>query len=326
MNFQTRTDLAVEAHELYTEQQRIEHCEGVTVETKRADRITVTCVKINSKSGEEAIGKPCGNYITLELPTLIQKRQEDVEQSVRLLSEELTKLIPVDDDAPVLVAGLGNWQITADSLGPKVVSHLLVTRHMFSHMPEEIEDGVRPVSALSPGVLGLTGIETGEIVRGVVDRVKPKLVIAIDSLASRKLERVSTTIQLSDTGIQPGAGIGNHRMALTEETLGVPVIAIGVPTVVDAATLANDTIDLVIDQLMAESDKGSSFYSLLKEMKSEEKYQLIEGVLTPTFSGNLVVTPKEVDEIIVDIAEIIANAINVSLHTAIGMDDLNKYH
>ena len=235
----------------------------------------------------------------------------------------MKKLFKLKKDDPVLVVGLGNWQITADSLGPKVISSLLVTRHMFELLPEEIEEGVRPVSALSPGVLGLTGIETGEIIKGVTDRVKPALIIAIDSLAARSLGRISTTIQLADTGITPGAGIGNHRQGLTLESLGVPVIAIGVPTVVDAATMANDTIDLIIDHLKANKTTKNSMkcYSI----NHDEKYSLIKQA-QGTELIDLVVTPKEVDEIIEDISEIIANAINIALHESVTLGDLNKYH
>ena len=191
-------------------------------------------------------------------------------------------------------------------------------------MPEELEDGIRPVCALSPGVLGITGIETGEILKGVVSRIKPDLLIVIDALASRKLERVSTTIQLSDTGLTPGSGIGNFRMAINNETMGVPVIAIGVPTVVDAATMANDTIDLVLDKLISQSKSSPQFYKILNNVDKNEKYALINEILTKEYI-NLVVTPKEVDEIIEDISEIIANGINISLHKGVTIDDINKY-
>jgi len=323
--FQKRTDLALEAHEIYRQSESRTDVPGVIVDTEKLDNITITRVHINDERGEDALGKPRGSYVTLEIPSLIHKEQATFEHTIAVLADEIKRLIKLDDDASILVVGLGNWQITADALGPKVVSSLLVTRHMFELMPEEIEQGVRPVCALSPGVLGLTGIETSEIIRGVVEKVKPKLVIAIDSLASRKLERVSTTIQIADTGITPGAGVGNARRGLSYETLGVPVIAIGVPTVVDAATMANDTIDLVIDKLMEQTGTDSSFYQILKNIDRDDKYALIQEVLNPSL-GNLVVTPKEVDEIIEDISEIIANSINIALHKGISLSDLNKYH
>jgi len=224
----------------------------------------------------------------------------------------------------LLVIGLGNWNVTPDALGPKVVSRLMVTRHLLEYVPDQVDEGVRPVCAVSPGVLGITGIETGEIVRGIVDRVKPDVVIAIDALASRKMERVNTTIQIADTGISPGSGVGNKRMELSRETLGVPVIAIGVPTVVDAATMANDTIDLVIDNLIREAKEDSHFYNMLKNIDRNEKYQLIQEVLQP-YVGNLVVTPKEIDDVVDRIAKVIANGLNIALHQGITLNDVNRY-
>ena len=214
--------------------------------------------------------------------------------------------------------------MTSDSLGPKVVSKLMVTRHLIQYVPEEVEEGVRPVCAIAPGVLGITGIETGEIIRGIVDRIRPDCIIAIDSLASRKLDRVNTTIQISDTGISPGSGVGNKRMDLSRETLGVPVIAIGVPTVVDAATIANEVIDLVIDNFMNQPGEGAQFYNMLKNINREDKYQLIQRVLEP-YSGNLIVTPKEIDEVIERLAKVIANGINIAVHQGITLDDVNRY-
>ena len=223
------------------------------------------------------------------------------------------------------MVGLGNRNITADALGPKVVDGLLITRHLFEYMPDDIDDGVMPVCALSPGVLGLTGIETNEIIRGVVDRVKPDLIIAIDALASRSISRVMTTIQLTDTGITPGAGVGNKRGGLCLDTLGVPVIAIGVPTVVDAATMANDTIDMVIDSIKKEVDEKSGFYNVIKNISKTDKYRFIDEVLNKSFT-NLVVTPKEVDEIIDDLAEIISDGINICMHSSINTENVSRYN
>lgn len=183
---------------------------------------------------------------------------------------------------------------------------------------------MRPVCAIAPGVLGITGIETGEIVKGVVEKIKPGLVIAIDALASRKMERVSTTIQISDTGISPGSGVGNKRMELSSNTLGVPVIAIGVPTVVDAATMANDTIDLVLDTMVKEAGQGTDFYNMLKTIDRDEKYELIKEVLSP-YIGNLIVTPKEIDDIIEKISKAVANGLNIALHEGITLADVNRY-
>jgi spore protease len=240
------------------------------------------------------------------------------------MAKELTDLIKLEQDKTALVVGLGNWNVTPDALGPKVVSRLMVTRHLKQMVPDEIEEGIRPVCALSPGVLGLTGIETSEIIQGVVKKIKPDIAIVVDALASRKMSRVSTTIQIGNTGISPGSGVGNKRMGLTQSVLGIPVIAIGVPTVVDAATMANDTIDLVIDNMIEQSENGKEFYNMLKSINRDEKYQLIQEVLSP-YTGDLMVTPKDVDSIIDNISKIIANGINIALHPSIHLNDINKY-
>ncbi len=319
-----RTDLALEAHELYKQKVKNDAVPGVEIDVENDGQLTVTRVHIKNKNGENALRKPVGNYITIEMPELIHKTEQLYEKTVTVLTRELSSLIDINYDAVVLVVGLGNRNITADALGPMVVSQLLITRHLFDLMPEELEDGIRPVCALSPGVLGITGIETGEILKGVCEKVKPDLIIVIDALASRKLERVSTTIQLSNTGLTPGSGIGNVRMGINKKTMGVPVIAIGVPTVVDAATMANDTIDMVIDKLMEQAGENSDFYKILKNLDRNEKYGLIQEVLSKEYV-NLVVTPKEVDEIIEDISEIISNSINAALHESVSTDDINKF-
>lgn len=325
-----RTDLAMEAHELIKERQLKQMAkdtgepEGVDVTNAGTDDIKITRVKVTSPKGEEAIGKPMGNYITLEVPGLRYHQQELYENTCKELAKELTSIIKLNEKDTVLVVGLGNWNVTPDALGPKVVSSLMVTRHLLQYVPEEVDEGVRPVCAIAPGVLGLTGIETGEIVKGIVEKIKPKLVIAIDALASRKMGRVSTTIQLCDTGIAPGAGVGNKRMELNEQSLGVPVIGIGVPTVVDAATMANDTIDLVLDSLIKQADKGTDFYTMLKGLDRDTKYGLIQEVLDP-YIGNLIVTPKEVDDIIERISKVIANGLNIALHKGITLQDVNRY-
>jgi len=321
--FNVRTDLAIEAREIYSEEKKRE-IPGVEVDVKKGEYMTVTAVKVVDKKGEKIIGKPMGTYITIEAPELGNFDQELQDELSKCLAKELTNLIKLDDDKTALVVGLGNWNVTPDALGPKVVSKLMVTRHLKELMPEEIDEGVRPVCALSPGVLGLTGIETGEIIQGVVNKVKPDIVIVVDALASRKMSRVSTTIQIGDTGINPGSGVGNKRMGLNKSLLGVPVIAIGVPTVVDAATMANDTIDLVIDNLIAEAGKDNEFYKMLKNINKNEKYQLIREVLSP-YIGDLMVTPKDIDTIIESISKIIANGINIALHPSIHLKDVNRY-
>ncbi|NLC68407.1 MAG: GPR endopeptidase, partial [Clostridiaceae bacterium] len=243
----------------------------------------------------------------------------------------LARIMNLKEKSTVMVVGLGNWNVTSDSLGPKVVSKLMVTRHLVQYVPEEVEQGVRPVCAIAPGVLGITGMETGEIVRGIVDRIRPDCIIAIDALASRRLDRVNTTIQIADTGISPGSGVGNKRMDLSRETLGVPVIAIGVPTVVDAATIASDVIELAIESLGRQpgsqgmqAGQGLQAFDALKNIDREEKYQLIKKALNP-YTGNLIVTPKEIDEVVDRIAKVIANGINIASHQGITLADVNRY-
>lgn len=331
-----RTDLALEGTELYREEATKEVANeakeqaysgtppGIEVENAGATDIKITRVRVVSPAGEQAIGKPIGNYITIEIPGLKDNDQELYENSCKALAKELASLTKLGENSTVMIVGLGNWNVTPDALGPKVVSSVMVTRHLLQYVPEQVDKGVRPVCAVAPGVLGITGIETGEIVRGIVEKVKPDLVIAIDALASRKMERVSTTIQIADTGISPGSGVGNKRMELSQATLGVPVIAIGVPTVVDAATMANDTIDLVMDSMISHASKGTEFYNMLNGIDRNEKYELIQEVLKP-YIGNLIVTPKEIDEIIERISKVIANGLNIALHQGITLNDVNRY-
>ncbi|MBV7273039.1 GPR endopeptidase [Clostridiaceae bacterium UIB06] len=321
--FIIRTDLAVEAKEIY-EKQNNGNMQGVEVEEDKKGEIKVTTVKITNDIGERMMRKPKGTYITIDMPKLIHYDADTMDEVSKILGENLSDMVKLDDSMTALVVGLGNWNITPDALGPKVVSKLMVTRHLKQLIPDQIDEGIRPVCAIAPGVLGLTGIETGEIIKGVVDKIKPNLIICIDALASRKLERVNSTIQLGNTGISPGSGVGNRRMELSQQTLGIPVIAIGVPTVVDAATMANDTIDLVLDQMINQTQKGGEFYSMLKSIDKEEKQKMITEVLDP-YVGNLMVTPKEVDLVIDSVSKVIANGINIALQPALDLDDINRF-
>jgi spore protease len=319
-----RTDLAIEAREFYTRKENRQDIPGVIMDVDKKQDITVTRVKIVEEVGARILGKPIGNYITIEVPKLRENDRDLQDEVSDTLSKEIGGIIDIQDDSVILVVGLGNWNVTPDALGPRVIEHLLVTRHIKEYIPEQIDEGVRSVCAIAPGVLGITGIETSEIIRGIVDRIKPDLVIAIDALASRKMDRISTTIQLADTGINPGSGVGNNRKELSQSTLGVPVIAIGIPTVVDAATMASDTIDIVIDSLVKESNQGGEFYNMLKSMDKTEQSSLISEALSP-YIGNLMVTPKEIDRLIEDISVVIANGLNIALHPSIDMEEMNRY-
>ncbi len=318
-----RTDLAVENRELY-KQARDQDSGGINVEKEENDSYIVTRIKVLNEEGSANLHKPIGTYITIDVPGL-NKSDEDLKDEIsQVVAKEIKRLAQTKEDSKILIVGLGNWNITPDSLGPKVVERVLVTRQFFVNYKKEIDETVANVAALSPGVMGITGIETGEIVKGVVEKVKPDLVIAVDALASRKMDRISTTIQISDTGINPGAGVGNNRMEFNEKTMGVPVIAIGIPTVVDAATIVNDTLDLIIDSLKTEAKSGSEFYNLLGQISSEEKYTLIQEVLNP-YMKNVVVTPTDIDALVDDLSIIVANGLNMALHPGIDLKDVNRY-
>ena len=324
-SFSVRTDLAIEARELAQQNaQEADRLDGVDVSTKEDPDYFLTHVRIHSEEGSRLMGKPKGDYITLESEKLKENDAECHEKIIKILAENICSLVKFSEDDCILVAGLGNWNITPDALGPKVVSKILVTRHLQGTLPEEIEETVRPVAAVSPGVMGITGIETGEILKGIVDKLHPSLLIAIDALAARRSNRINAAIQMSDTGVAPGAGVGNQRMMLDKESLGIPVIAIGLPTVVDAATLVNDTMDRILEEMMQQTEKGSEFYKTLQSLEQEEKYQMIADILGP-YTGNMFVTPKEVDAVVDRLANIIANAVNIAIHPGVTMEDINKY-
>jgi len=224
-----RTDLALERREIFRKNNNLEEIDGIEIENKEIDpNLKVTKVDITNQNGEQAIGKPIGTYITIDIQKLRLAEEAEIQKSAEILSEELKEIINkhIESKDDILVVGLGNIYVTPDSLGPKVINDIDVTRHIIKYLPQYIDENSRPVSAISPGVLGTTGIETLEILEGVVKEIKPKILIVIDALASRSIERISSTIQLSDTGIVPGAGVGNTRKEISKNTLGIPVIAI----------------------------------------------------------------------------------------------------
>ena len=306
-----RTDLALEATEICEEQSTA--LDGVVVDTKELEDCTVTTVEIINETGSKIMNKEIGKYITLESDLMKFDDDDSREKVINYLKDELIDIFGTDQSKRTLVIGLGNWNITSDALGPRAVSKTLVTRHIFKNYNKDYDDDFSEVAALSPGVMGITGIETVEIVKSIVDKIKPDRVVAIDALASRKMDRVNATIQISTGGIAPGGGVGNKRKALDKSYLGVDVIAVGVPTVVDAATLTIDVLDLAIDNLMEVSKESSGFYTMLKKLKEEEKYQLIKDSLDP-YDKNLIVTPKDIDETIENLAIIISEGLNRSLH------------
>jgi len=301
-----RTDLALENCEQLQDDDALAGVD-VRVEEDEENEITVTWVEITNEEGAASMGKPVGNYITLECAAMQASEPEVHEAISRALASKLAQLHPLKDDATILVVGLGNWQVTPDALGPQVCEKMLVTRHLGEVIPEELHGRVRAVSALRPGVMGITGIETAEILLGVAQRIKPDVIIAVDALAARRTSRINTTIQISDTGINPGAGLGNKRTPINRASMGVHCIGIGVPTVVDAATLVSDAMRNVLDDL-----------------NEHERDTLIRENIAPELEG-LFVTPKTIDAVIARLATIIANALNQALHPGVTAADVHRY-
>ena len=294
MPYSIRSDLALERKELLKDE-----CTGVSSEENHFGDIKITRITVENDEGARRIGKPCGTYTTIELPCISQQSEND-EDARTAISVELTRLLP--KDGPVLVAGLGNSDITPDALGPKTIEKILATRHISGELSRSIGLGeLRPVAAVSPGVLGKTGIETAEILSGIVGRVCPSAVIVIDALASRRLERLGKTVQISNTGIAPGSGVGNRRSEISAASLGVPVISMGVPTVVDALTLAHDI-------LLDDDDKDD------KSEKSSAK-------VFPS-AAEMMVTPREIDTVISGAAQLMALGINCTLHPHLTPEEL----
>lgn len=306
-----RTDLALERNDIYKKQNHIEsEIDGVKVENENKENVDISRVRIIDEKGEQALRKPIGNYVTLDIKNMKLVDEERIEQVATVLSYELKEVIKehVSDTDDILVVGLGNIYVTPDALGPKVVPEIEVTRHILEYMPKAMPEDTRPVSAISPGVLGITGIETMEILKGIVDNVKPKMLIVIDALATRSIERISSSIQIADTGIVPGAGVENKRKEISIKTLGIPVIAIGIPTVVDLASITNDCINLFIENLQQKAMSNS----YLNELKQKDNYEEIKEALIPK-DYNMIVTPKEIDELIENMSNIVARGINKSM-------------
>ena len=283
-----RTDLADERADIFKKNNHIEN--------------NIDGVETNIKEEE--------NIKTIDIKKLKVATDEEIEKYGNILANELKKLVDAHSakQDEILVVGLGNIYVTPDSLGPKVINEIDVTRHILKYMPEALEEGTRSVSAISPGVLGTTGIETLEVITGIVENIKPKLIIVIDALASRSMDRISSSIQLADTGIVPGAGVGNTRKELSENTLHIPVIAVGIPTVVESAVLVNDCLNLFITKLQEEA-KSNEY---LNQLKEQDNYEEIKEALIPE-NYNMIVTPKEIDELIENMKDVVARGINYAV-------------
>lgn len=306
-----RTDLAVERNDIYKKVNNIQsEIDGIEIENESREETDISRIKIINEDGENKLGKPIGNYITLDVKNIKLADDEKIEQIAEVLADELRKVIGehVTDTEDILVVGLGNMYVTPDALGPKVIPHIEITRHILEYMPKVMPEDTRPVSAISPGVLGTTGIETMEVLKGIVDNIHPQLLIVIDALASRSIERISSSIQIADTGIVPGAGVDNKRKEISNKTLGIPVIALGIPTVVDLASITNDCINLFIDNLQQKAMSNS----YLNELKEKDNYEEIKEALIPK-DYNMIVTPKEIDKLIENMSKIISKGINMAL-------------
>ena len=289
-----RTDLAVEAIENHKTAAALPH---VRQSDRTLEGFAVHEVRILSEDAAREIGKPQGRYLTLELDALIRREEDAFPRACKALSTLLHELLPRPNDGPVLIAGLGNRMITPDAIGPQTADHVIATRHLVAQSPAIFADW-RPVSALAPGVLGQTGVETGEVICGVLDRVRPAAVIAVDALAAGRLSRLLRTVQLADTGITPGAGVGNARAALNKETLGVPVIAVGVPTVVDGATLAHE----------------------ISSQLGQPDCEALDDLSQP-----VMITTRDIDREVADISRMIGYAVNMALHPHLSVADIDLY-
>ena len=289
-----RTDLAVEAIENHKTAAALPH---VRQSDRTLEGFAVHEVRILSEDAAREIGKPQGRYLTLELDALIRREEDAFPRACKALSTLLRELLPHPNDGPVLIVGLGNRMITPDAIGPQTADHVIATRHLVAQSPAIFADW-RPVSALAPGVLGQTGVETGEVICGVLDRVRPAAVIAVDALAAGRLSRLLRTVQLADTGITPGAGVGNARAALNKETLGVPVIAVGVPTVVDGATLAHE----------------------ISSQLGQPACEALDDLSQPVMS-----TTRDIAREVADISRMIGYAVNMALHPHLSVADIDLY-
>ena len=329
-SLEVRTDLAIELLEIHKD------IEGIQSRIEKVNGLTVTDVIVEEK-GSEIIGKKEGNYITIEFDDITdEKNRKNVEEVFVYQLKKLMKKMKIKKNDSCFVIGLGNEKSTPDSLGPLTTSNIVVTNHLFEL--GELSDSYRRVWAISPGVMGTTGIETSDVISSIVKEIKPSFLIVIDALASQSVERVNKTIQMTDTGISPGGGIGNNRKEISKEILGIPVLAIGVPTTVDAITIVSDTIGYMLKhfsylkqninnpanklmvgtpnylkkEISINKEDKKNWLGLVGSLEDYEIRQLLQEVLTPV--GNLLVTPKEVDFVIEKLSDVLGNGINKAIH------------
>jgi spore protease len=313
-------DLAIEAHALLTDQHEGE-ISGVSFEQEDFEQGTTTTIKVLNEQGASAMGKPLGTYITIEAHNLSETDRSQHEPIVTALANALKKVLPFtdDDNSSILVVGLGNERAIPDALGPMAVGRLLATRHLYLHGDPSMTEGLRNLSLIIPGVMGTTGLETAEILMGLVAQLKPDCLLCVDALAAGELSRLHNTIQLTDAGIHPGSGIGNMRKQINHESIGIPVIAIGVPTVVEAGVIANKALLSIQEDL--ERPGKNNIPCLVTEQRRQE---IVSHILEP-FGGRLMVTPKDIDEQVDHIAQIIAKAITFCVHPHMQYDEIEYF-
>lgn len=302
-----RTDLAYEANESLAQK-----AEGVILKTDNYKHGEVVKLEITDETAEKAVGKKRGKYITYETTSLKNLSKESRDEVIDILSNAIKEVSGLQREK-ILVVGLGNRNITADALGPKTLDKIKVTRQFFKAYNKDFDEDYNEVSILEPGVLGTTGIETINTIIGVVEKIKPTLIIIVDALASRKMRRLCSVVQITDAGIEPGSGIGNMQGSLNEETLGVKVVAMGIPTVIDTATIVNDTIEAMEEVLKDKTEDVGSVMGVLGDLEYEEKHLFIKEILNPMY-GESIVTPSSVDELIDTLSDMLALSINKAVH------------
>ncbi len=304
-----RTDLAIERSALARER-AAQDIPGMSVREERMEPgITITRVEVTTPQAASSVGKPPGRYFTLECPLLRGRDRSLLKQIAGIVSRELSELAGLPRRGDVLIVGLGNWQATPDALGPRVTQQLMITRHIREHLPQELGGRLNPVAAISPGVLGITGMETIDVVKGLVAEIKPELVITVDALAARSPSRLLTTIQIADTGIQPGSGVGNKRPGINKETLGIPVIALGVPTVVSGASIARDALAAYFQRY---NPHARASVDSVQDFLSEDILELM-------------VTNKDIDVQIMEMSKLLASSLNLATQPAITEDEMLDY-
>lgn len=324
MLYEKRSDLAAEIIKM----KKTDEKDGVKTEEYTSNGILISKITVKTDRAAEKIGKPCGVYITVDLSGAFSS-DETHQKAVDAIAEQLKELIGEDLSESAMIVGLGNSALTSDSIGPQTVSGLIVTRHLKEHLPEVYSSmPLRETSAFLPGVLGHTGIESAETVKAIAEKVKPKVLIVIDALASRKTDRLCTTVQMSNTGINPGSGVANNRKEISEKTVGVPVIAIGIPTVVDAATLALDIFEEIAQRIKEEKrgdvKKAAEIFEDFNRLANESE-QIIRKMLSASESGisNMTVTPKDIDVTVNRASKILSLALNKALHGHLEQEEIN---